>query len=81
MAAFRSNLKLLLLNKSAKEERQITQTELSKEAGVSFATVQRLYDDRATFKRIDADTLYGLLDYFGCGFGDLIERVDEEKAS
>lgn len=75
MASFRSRLKELMLKKSVEVQRPLTQTEVAKEAGVSFATVQRVYD--GTFKRIDADTLYGLLDYFDCKFEDLIERVDE----
>ena len=56
-------------------ERQISQTEVHKETGVSFATIQRWYKSDYMFDRIDADTLYGLLDYFGCKFEDLIERV------
>lgn len=77
MASFRSNLKQLMFNKSAEDGKRITQTDVAREAGVSFATVQRLYDDTSTFKRVDADTLYGLRDYFKCSFDDLLERVDE----
>jgi DNA-binding Xre family transcriptional regulator len=74
MPSFRSRLKPLLLEKSLKLGRQISQSEVARETGLSFATIQRLYDGE--FDRIDAKTLYGLLDYFGCKFEDLIERVD-----
>jgi transcriptional regulator with XRE-family HTH domain len=75
MASFRSRLKPLLLERSAREGRVISQSEVARETGLSFATIQRLYD--GNFDRIDAKTLYGLLDYFGCTFDELIERVNE----
>jgi transcriptional regulator with XRE-family HTH domain len=75
MASFRSRLKPLLLERSAREGRVISQSEVARETGLSFATIQRLYD--GSFDRIDAKTLYALLDYFGCTFDQLIERVDE----
>jgi DNA-binding Xre family transcriptional regulator len=74
MASFRSRLKTLLLERSAREGRAISQSEVARETGLSFATIQRLYDGK--FDRIDSKTLYALLDYFGCKFDDLIERVD-----
>jgi DNA-binding Xre family transcriptional regulator len=75
MTCFRSQLKPLLLERSMREGRQISQSEVPRETGLSFATIQRLYE--GTFDRIDAKTLYALLDYFRCKFEDLIERVDD----
>lgn len=77
MASFRSRLKQLMLDRSAKEGKLITQKELEAETRVPYPTIQRWYSD-GTFDRIDAKILYPLLDYFGCTFDDLIERVDEE---
>lgn len=74
MASFRSRLKPLLLERSLKQGKQISQSEVARETQLSFATIQRWYDGE--FDRIDAKTLYPLLDYFGCKFEDLIERVD-----
>lgn len=76
MASFRSRLKHLMLQKSMELGSPISQTKVAKDTGVSLATIQRWYD--GTFNRIDADTLYNLLDYFGCKFEDLIQRVNEE---
>ncbi len=74
MASFRSRLKPLLLERSVKEGKQISQSELARQTHVPFATIQRWYDGE--FDRIDAKILYPLLDYFECKFEDLIERVD-----
>ena len=77
MASFRPRLKQLILERSLKDGKQLSQSEVARASGVSLATVQRWYKDDYTVDRVDADTLYGLLDYFGCKFEDLIERVDE----
>lgn len=74
MARFKSRIAQLMLKRSAEEGRRISQTEVAKESGVSLPTIQRWYD--GTFARIDAETLYALLDYFDCKFEDLIERVE-----
>jgi DNA-binding Xre family transcriptional regulator len=74
MASFRSRLKPLLLERSVKEGKSISQSEVARATQLSFATIQRWYDGE--FDRIDAKTLYPLMDYFGCKFEDLIERVE-----
>jgi len=76
MTRFRARLKEKMLEKSVRLQKPLSQTEVAEQAGVSFATVQRWYKDGATFDRIDANTLYGLLDYFGCTFDELIERIE-----
>lgn len=79
MTSFRPRLKQLMLKRSLEVGKQLTQTEVAEEAGVSLATVQRWYRDGATFDRIDAETFYALLDYFDCRFEDLIERVSDQN--
>ena len=74
MASFRSRLRQLMLEQSLKEGKPISQSELSRRTGVPFATIQRWYDGE--FKRIDAEILYPLTDFFNCKFEDLIERVE-----
>lgn len=74
MASFRSRLKQLMLERSAKEGKLLTQKELEASTHVPYATIQRWYDGE--FDRIDAKILYPLLDYFDCKFEDLIERVE-----
>lgn len=78
MAAFRSRLRQLMLEQGVKTNRQISQSEVSRQTGVSLPTIQRWYDPEYTFNRVDADTVYCLLDYFECKFEDLIERVSTE---
>ena len=79
MASFRSRLKQLMLGRSLQVGEQLSQTEVARGSGVSLPTIQRWYDPKYTFNRVDADTLYSLLDYFHCNFEDLIERVDNEE--
>ena len=52
---------------------QMSQSELAREAGVSFATVNRLCTNATT--RVDLDTLDRLSEVLGCEPGDLIERT------
>jgi DNA-binding Xre family transcriptional regulator len=76
MASFRSNLRQLMLNKSAKLGKPLSQKALSKTTGVSTATVQRWFDPDYTFDRVDADTVRALTKFFNCKMDDLIEIVD-----
>lgn len=69
VARFRMRLNELL------QERSISQRQLARDSGVSLSTVSRLATK--DFDRIDADTLYTLLDFFQCKFEDLIERVTD----
>lgn len=79
MTRFRTQLKALMLNKGAERGEPLTQREVSEETNVSLATISRLYN--SDFDRIDADTLYALLDYFGCTFEELIERVKDNPSN
>lgn len=76
MPRFRSRLRQLMLERSMKDGKQLSQTEVAEQARVAYATIQRWYKPDYTFDRVDADTLYGLRDFFKCSFDDLIERVD-----
>ncbi len=79
VASFRSRLRQRILEKSVRDGRQISQSEVARSAKISLPTVQRWYDPEYTFNRVDADTLYSLMDYFGCTFEELIERVPDDK--
>ncbi len=50
---------------------QMSQSELARQAGVSFATVNRLCTNATT--RVDLETLDRLSAVLGCEPGDLIE--------
>lgn len=63
-----------MLEKSLEAGYQLSKSEVARETGVSFATVQRWFDGE--FDRLDAGTLFALMDYFGVEFDDLIERID-----
>lgn len=76
MASFRSRLKQLMWERSVKEGKVLTQKDVEAGAEVPYHTIQRWYDDEKKFDRIDAKILYPLMDYFGCKFEDLIERVE-----
>lgn len=76
MASFRSHLRQLMLNKSAKIGKPLSQKTVADTAGVSLATVQRWFDPAYTFNRVDADTVKGLTKFFECKFEDLIEIVE-----
>ncbi len=52
---------------------QMSQSELAREAGVSFATVNRLCTNATS--RVDLDTLDRLSTVLECEPGDLIERA------
>lgn len=74
VAQFKSNLKQLILNESAKRGTPLTQRELSQKSGVSSATITRWY--KGGFDRIDADTVMKLTRFFGCSINELIEVED-----
>lgn len=78
MVRFMPNLKALALNKGAKDGAAVTQTEIARASGVSLATIQRWYNSSEGFDRIDAETVYPLMDYFGCSFEELVKRADGE---
>lgn len=79
MASFRSNLRQLMLNKSAKSGKPLSQKQVSDKAVVPIATVRRWYNPEYTFSRVDADTLAALTKFFNCKMDDLIEIVPDNE--
>lgn len=79
MASFRSNLQQLMLNKSAKTGKPISQKQVSDKAEVPIATVRRWYNPKYTFSRVDADTVQALTKYFNCKMDELIEIVPDDQ--
>lgn len=79
MASFRSHLRHLVLERSLRVGQNIPLTEIAEATGISWSTLQKWHDPTYTFTRVDADTLYGLLEYFGCKFEDLLEKAPEGK--
>ena len=55
----------------------MSQRELARLSGVSFPTVNRLYNNKAT--RVDLETLDRLSAVLGCKPGDLLERKPERR--
>jgi transcriptional regulator with XRE-family HTH domain len=77
MAAFRSRLRQLMLERSLREGKQLSQSEVARESRVPLPTIQRWYDPDYTFNRLDADNAKRLKEYFGCAIDDLVEIVGE----
>ncbi len=56
---------------------QMSQSELSRKAGVAFATVNRLCTNATS--RVDLATLDKLSSVLGCEPGDLLERTKKKR--
>lgn len=70
----RSRLPQVKANKEVQDGRKITYEVLTKETGLSSATLSNLMQFEP-IKRIDGSTLDALCGFFGCGVGDLLEYV------
>jgi DNA-binding Xre family transcriptional regulator len=75
MAAFKSNLKQIMLRKSVELGYPLTQKEVSEKAGLSLPTVARWY--KGSIDKIEIETVSKLIDYLGCEFDELVEFVSE----
>jgi DNA-binding Xre family transcriptional regulator len=75
MAAFKSNLKQLMLEKSVIVGHSLTQTEVSAQTGLSLPTISRWY--QSSINKLEIETVSRLVNYFGCKFGDLVEYVED----
>jgi hypothetical protein len=62
--------KIFFRLKELMEERGINQSQLCKETGLSYPTINQIYNNGA--RRIDFGTLEVLVDYFGCDFEDIL---------
>ncbi len=76
MAKFRTNLKALMLRKSAEIGEPITQKEVADATGLSLPTVARWY--HSDVDRIEPNTVSALTKYLNCTFDELVAVVDEE---
>lgn len=55
----------------AEQDPPLTQTDLVQQLGLGTHTVSKLYN--STFRRVDAETVEKICDFFGCGIQDLFE--------
>ncbi len=79
VAKFRLRVEELALKKAAARGYRLSQKEIAEKSKVPVTTLSRI-TNRVT-RRIDADTVARLMDYFECGIGDLIEVVPLAKES
>lgn len=66
--------------KEMRDNRRISLAEVARDTGLSRQTISRLVN-QPDLERIDVNTVSVLCDYFGCGFYDLIEVIEIERAS
>lgn len=71
MARFRTNVRQLILERSAKEGRRITYKEVAKDTGLSEITISRWA--RNEVERIELATSKVLCDYFNVTFEELVQ--------
>ena len=75
MAKFKTNLKALMLNKSAVIGEPLTQKEIAEATGLSIPAVARWYHNDVD--RLEPNSVSALMKYFGCKFEELVEVVDD----
>lgn len=68
----RSQLRILLAQKSDREGRTISLREVVRETHVPISTVMGMANN--TIKRVPLDELNELCEYFGCDVGDILKR-------
>lgn len=73
--AIKSNLKQLILDKSAGNGHRITYAEISEETGLSTTTITKLANNQS--QMVGLGTMEKLCEYFGVGVGDVLEYVPE----
>lgn len=76
VARFRTNVRQLILDKSAREGRRITYKEVANDIGLSEITISRWA--RNEIERIDLSMIKLLCDYFNCTFEELVQYDPEE---
>lgn len=77
MARFRSNLKQIMLNHSAKIGEPLSQRQLAERTGIALSTISRWYRDD-NISAIEPNTLSKLMGYFDVTFDELVEIVPDE---
>jgi len=73
--AIKSNLKQLILDKSAENSHRITYAEISAVTGLSTNTITKLANNQSAL--VGISTLDRLCAYFGVGVGDLLVYVPD----
>lgn len=76
VARFKTNLKQLILNKSARDGRRISYKEVAEETGLSEITISRWA--RGEVARLELETINSLCKYLGCTFEELIQFEPNE---
>jgi transcriptional regulator with XRE-family HTH domain len=69
------NLKTLIQEKAAREDRTLTMQTIAEETGLNYATVSNWVKNRVD--RAELTTIATFCDYFGCDTGDLLLRMEE----
>ena len=78
----RSNLKVVLAEKEAAEQRRITQEEISDATGLRRATISKWMSPTTQFKMIDTEALTKLMQFANVPFHKLmIVEYPDESAS
>lgn len=70
----RSQLRILLAQKSDREGRTISLRELQRETKVPISTVMGMANN--TIKRVPLEELNDLCEYFDCDVGDILKRSE-----
>ena len=67
----KNNLRVLLAQKAAKEQRNISLNQVKEETGISWSTLQSWANNQVT--RFDEPVIIALCDYLECNLADLLE--------
>ena len=78
----RSNLPSIIARYEADTGTRLTQTQIADDTGIQQPTISQWMSDKQ-MKRIDADVLLTLCDYFGITFNDLlkVEEIADPEAT
>lgn len=71
----KSNLSILMGQKSQRESRRVTLRTVSDETGISRHTIYKMADN--TIKEYPKTAIVRLCDYFSCDLHELLTLVDE----
>ena len=71
--AISNKFAVLLATKGAREKRRIPLTEVQKETGIAWKTLQAWQNDQVT--RFDAIVIEALCEYLNCEPGELIIKI------
>lgn len=75
---FQNHFLRLVLEKSLREGRVITQTEIAKETGMKQPTIS-FWMNTSEMSKVEAHTVRALMKYLNCGMEDLLTVKDDSK--